>query len=328
MNRRIFISDISKGVTATCFLPFLQSCDKKSLPAWQCVYNSTSLETIIAIKDLESPLSILQISDSHISCDDDSDKEYEIYSARMNRAYQLVDHFRTCEKVTPLQCFYDLMELAKKENVDLIALTGDIINYPSATAVGKIRGILNNTKIPHIYVAGNHDWHYEGMLGTANQLRLKWATDRLAPLYSGGILYSSRVLKGINIVTIDNSTYQINEEQLEFYKQQKARPEPIMLFVHIPIFMPTLGVSSCGHPDWGADVDNGYELERRERWSENGNDISTIEFVNQMMSTERLIGIFAGHWHQSRIVRYLDKFQFIVGSALNGQYRMIRLITM
>ncbi|MFA7492608.1 MAG: metallophosphoesterase, partial [Proteiniphilum sp.] len=220
MDRRIFISNMSKGITASCLFPFLQSCNEKPLPAWRCVYNSTSLETIIGITELTKPLTILQISDSHISYDNESDKKFEIYSARMNKAYALVDHFKTGEKVTPLQCFKDLIESAKKEDVDLIALTGDIINYPSATAVEKIRSILEETNIPHIYVAGNHDWHYEGMSGSSDQLRLKWTMETLNPLYSGGILFSSLVLNGINIVTIDNSTYQINEEQLEFYKQQ------------------------------------------------------------------------------------------------------------
>ena len=323
MDRRVFIS---KGLTTSLSIPFLSSCNEKSAhPAWQCAYNSDSLETIIAIEGLTNPLTILQISDSHISCDNESDREYEIYSARMNQAYPLVDHYKTCEKVTPMQCFSDLMELAKKENVDLIALTGDILNYPSATAVERVCNLLDDTNIPHIYVSGNHDWHYEGMPGTADQLRLKWATERLKPLYSGGIFFSSRILNGINMVVIDNSTYQINEEQLEFYKQQQARPEPIMLFAHIPIFMPTLGIC-CGHPDWGSDTDTGYQVERRERWSENGNKASTTEFVNQVMNTRKLIGIFTGHWHQSRAIKYQDKIQFIAGAALNGQYRMIRLV--
>ncbi|MFA7493371.1 MAG: hypothetical protein WCZ43_07650, partial [Proteiniphilum sp.] len=112
-----------------------------------------------------------------------------------------------------------------------------------------------------------------------------------------------------------------------FYKQQQARPEPIMLFVHIPIFMPTLEITSCGHPDWGADVDNNYEIERRERWPKKGNNASTFEFINQIMKTDRLVGIFAGHWHQSRIIGYQNKFQFVAGAALNGQYRMIRFVT-
>lgn len=124
---------------------------------------------------------------------------------------------------------------------------------------------------------------------------------------------------------MDNSTYQINEEQLEFYKKQKSLGYPIALFVHIPLYMPSMNIC-CGHPKWGAEVDRNYKIERRERWPSSGNNASTVEFVKQVMDTEKLAGIFTGHWHSSRTIAYKDKYQHIAGSALNGQFKRLRFL--
>src|SRR5690606_4013625 len=145
----------------------------------------------------------------------------------------------------------------------------------------------------------------------ADQLRAEWTENRLKPLYDGNRLYSSNIRNGLNVVTIDNSTYQVNEEQLAFYRKQRARPEPIVLFVHIPLYTPNLGASSCGHPEWGAAVDNGYEIERRERWPASGNKPSTEVFLKEVMETEKLTGIFVGHYHRSTAMSYNGQHQYI-----------------
>ena len=326
MNRREFIVKSASGLAIPLAVPMLSSCNHTPPLPWQCALNSTSLETVIVIDGLSKPFNVMQISDSHISCDNDSDREYEKYSARMNQAYLSVNHFKTNEKATPLQCFEELMDIAKKEEVELIALTGDIVNYPSATAVEAVRKLVTGTGIPHIYVAGNHDWCYEGMKGTPDELRKEWCTKRLQPLYTGNnMFFSSLIVNGINMVTIDNSTCQITEEQLEFYKQQKKRPEPIVIFAHIPFYMPSMRIC-CGHPEWSAKVDSGYELERREQWSKLGNNNSTNELIRQIMTTDRLAGIFTGHWHENRSITSAGKTQCIAEGAYNGQYRMIRFV--
>ncbi len=90
---------------------------------------------------------------------------------------------------------------------------------------------LKATDIPYIYIAGNHDWRYEGMEGSSERLRQTWINNRLLPLY-GGIttLYSSRVIGGINFVAIDNSIYQVNEDQLHFVGRRLPHPNLTSIF--------------------------------------------------------------------------------------------------
>src|SRR5690606_37810092 len=149
---------------------------------------------------------------------------------------------------------------------------GDIFNYPSKPAVQKLLNKLNETKIPFFYTTGNHDWHYEGMVGSIENLREQWIHKALKPMYRKvNPNYYQVEKKGINMLVIDNSTYQISEEQVNFFQKQKLKNMPMILFVHIPLYMPGLAVSTCGHPKWGASTDGGFEIERREKWSDTGN---------------------------------------------------------
>ncbi len=320
MNRRSFILKTVVGTGASFFLPAVPSYGNLSKRQWQFISNTTPLETIILSDALKQPLTVLQLSDTHISCDNENDLEYERYSKGMYKAYKQVQHYKTGAVTSPANCFGELMNLAKQEKVDLIVLTGDIVNYPSATAVEFVRAALASTGIPHIYTAGNHDWHYDGMAGSEEYLRKEWCEKRLKPLYTGGILFSSRIVGGINMVTIDNSFMEINHEQLEFFDIQLARPEPVALFVHIPLYIPSMDLC-CGHPQqWSSNKTKNLEDTVKKYKA------STEEFIRQTFAAKNLIGIFAGHWHEYRTLTYGYISQHLALPGFNGQYRLIRFL--
>lgn len=323
ISRRSFIGKSAIGTGTAMGIGLLPSFEPARKKDWQCIHNTNAMQTVIAMQDIAKPVKVLQIADTHISCDNESDKEYEQYSARMNKAFLQTKHYKTGEPTTTVACFKELMEVAKKENVDMIALVGDIVNYPSATAVEFVRGEVAATGIPYIYTAGNHDWHYEGMSGPADALRKEWCNNRLKPLYtSSNPLYSSTIVGGINMVMIDNSTYQVNEEQVAFYEQQIKKAEPVALFVHIPLYINSMRMS-CGHPSWGAASDKNFEIERREKWDTAGNKRSTVEFLQQVQKTEKLAGVFAGHWHQYYSISHQHIHQHLALPGFNAQHRLI-----
>ena len=97
-------------------------------------------------------------------------------------------------------------------------MVGDIFSFPSELAIEWVLSKLDETGIPYVYVAGNHDWHYEGMSGNLDLLRNTWINKRLLPLYQGNNpLMAAYDIKGIRFLAIDNSTYEINKDQLEFF---------------------------------------------------------------------------------------------------------------
>lgn len=287
--------------------------------------SGNSDRTVIEVVGLEKPVRVLQISDTHISLDNESDRVFDDYSARLRNAFDSMKHFKSGETNHPSVYFTEMMKLAQDRNVDLIALTGDIMNYPAQSSVDFIYGELKNSGKPFVYTSGNHDWHYEGMDGSSESLRDKWTNSTMRALYQGGNpLYSSIVIGGLNFVSIDNSTYQINPEQLAFFRSQSKRGLPIVLLMHMPIYT-KVGGSGIGDPNWGYDTDRNYALERRERWPKSGNKPSTVEFVREVMESEGIV-IFAGHTHRGRTDIEGGMVQFVSDISADGRTRMIEFI--
>ncbi|MGL1891293.1 MAG: metallophosphoesterase [Spirochaetaceae bacterium] len=287
-------------------------------------------EDIITIPGLLKTFRILHITDSHVSVLSTNEKEYHSYSSRMDNAFKTVKHYKTKKKTTSSKMFLNLLEVAKEEKVDLIVLTGDIVNNPSQSSISFIHQALKLVDIPYIYISGNHDWHYEGMEGSDENKRQTWINKSLLPLYVGETpLYSSLIIGGINFVAIDNSTYQVNEDQLRFYKTQLKLGLPIVLLLHIPLYLGKEAKQKqstvCGAPGWGWNIDRNYKIEKRERWSKTGNLTTTLEFLETVKKSSNLSAVLAGHTHRSQInsISQLVK-QYVTGCSAQGHYRLLR----
>ncbi len=286
-------------------------------------------EATVAIRGLKKVTRVLHIADSHISVLDEREAAFHKFAARMDKAYRSVSHYKTRQPSKPTDNFLELMERGADKQVDLIALTGDIINNPSPASARFVAEAVKKTGIPFMYVAGNHDWHYEGMPGSLAQLRRTWIEKSLLPLYGGkNPLYASSVVGGINFVTIDNSIYQVNDEQLAFFRRQAARPMPLVLLMHIPLYLPKdanrNSVSTCGDPRWGWEIDKNYKTERRERWSKDGNLPSTTAFLKSVQQARNLAAVLVGHTHRARADAISQTaIQYVTGRSVDAQHRLL-----
>ena len=64
---------------------------------------------------------------------------------------------------------------------------------------------LSKAGIDIHYVAGNHDWHYEGMSGKLDTLRDTWIDNRVLSLYQGkNRLMAAYDIKGIRFLAISS----------------------------------------------------------------------------------------------------------------------------
>ena len=323
MKRKTFFQTMALGAVGSWSAPGLRAVPVRVGDRLRTVHSGGEQRTTIAVEGLAAPMKVLQVTDTHLSCDDASDQAFDDFSTRMRKAFATVRHHETLKPTTSVECLEELMRLGVEQKVDLLALTGDIVNYPSATAVEFVRKTLAATRLPHLYTAGNHDWHYEGMPGSAESLRKEWREKRLRPLYEQpNLSFSSLVMKGINLVTIDNSTYQVDEEQLAFFQRQVGRNIPLVLIAHIPLYVPAMRMS-CGHPEWGAATDRNFAIERRERWSEKGNLPSTIEFVKVVKGAPCLAAVITGHWHSHFMTVESNQVQYVTPAGFNGRYRLL-----
>lgn len=309
-----------------CICFFLAACSG-SADRIHTIHNFDDYSATIHTTGITSVLTVMHITDSHISKIDSAESTFFEFSARMDKAYSNPVHYLSNEPGSKADHFHEIIQKAKESNADLIVLTGDIINNPSKSSVSFISETLEGSGIEYLYISGNHDWHYEGMPGTADELRKKWINESLLPLYKGqNPMYYATERAGINFVGIDNSTYQINEQQLDFFKGELQKNKPTVLFCHIPIYPGMAGekVNTCGDPKWGYDSDRNFEVERRLRWSETGNLPSTQMFVELVKSSPNLIAVLTGHTHRAKVDTLQNNLrQYRTQAAYSGAHRLV-----
>lgn len=271
---------------------------------------------------------IIMLADTHLFRDDQRGDAFRQYSGRMAKAYNQTQHFETKAPTNPEECFVNTLDIAKKEKAKLIALIGDIFSFPSEAAIDWAAQKLQSCGLPYLYVAGNHDWHYEGMRGTMSNLRATWIQKRLLPIYQqDNPLMTKRELNGVKLIALDNSDYQITEEQLTFFRREIAAGKPTILMLHIPLYAPERSVEfGCGHPDWGAKTDKNFELERREQWPIKGHTSTTITFYKEVLGADNLMGVLAGHTHKFSVDILNGIPQIVTLANATGAYLKVEFI--
>lgn len=277
---------------------------------------------------IKERFNITMVADTHLFKDDERGVPFQQFSGRMAKAYNQTIHFQTGAATNPEESFRKTLEIAKQEQSKLVALIGDIFSFPSEAAVEWVASQLKEAQLPHLYVTGNHDWHYEGMEGSSHSLRDTWIQKRLRPMYQNDHpLMSTREINGIRFLALDNSTYQITPEQLAFFRKEVATQQPVVLMVHIPLYAPERSLGfGCGHPKWNAQNDKNYQLERRERWPETGHSQTTLQFHKEVFSCPNLLGILAGHTHKPTLDIVNGIPQVITPPNAAGGYLKVELV--
>ncbi len=278
------------------------------------------------IKGLEKPFNVLFLSDTHFTIEDERGKEYYTYTRRMGGSAVEPENYGKGNGRDLALCAS--LDKAKKEGSELVILGGDIINFPSLASVEYIKSILDKSGLNWVYIAGNHDWHYEGEPGDAFYQRDKWINSNLMALYQKqNPMYYAQVIHGVNFVFIDNSAFEITQEQLTFFREQTGKGLPIILSMHVPVYFWGHNIDyGCGHPGWNRKNDIYYEIERREPWPENGFTETTYQFRNLVLNSPEVIGIYAGHTHEEAIDFFKEKLQYVVAANYNNKDVLIHFI--
>lgn len=280
---------------------------------------------------VKTPVKLFLISDTHLWMSDSREEPFRQFSGRMSKAYNTTKHFRTLEDTDPNEAFQKSLEIAKKNGVDAICHMGDLVSYPSEAGVEWAVEQFEATGIPWYYVSGNHDWHYEGMDGSEKDLREEWTSRRLAPLYKGRnhLLYSVDV-KGLKLLMLDNSIYEILPWQLKEFRKEMKEGKPSLMMSHIPFYAPGFSVGyGCGHPDWNAEHDRNYELERRPRWPVSGHSETTFAFWKEVVQARRknnLLATFAGHVHSQSSSIAGGWPQITLKANFSGAYTIVEIL--
>lgn len=152
----------------------------------------------------------------------------------------------------------------------------------------------------------------------------------MLPLYQGKYpLMATTDVKGVRFIAIDNSTYEINEAQLAFFKEQVTSGLPLVLLVHIPMYAPVKRISfGCGNSNWGAKNDSIFEIERRPKWPVAGHTQTTFYFHKEVFSAPNLLGVFAGHTHRFSMELIKGIPQIVTDDNASGGYLDVQFLSM
>ena len=276
----------------------------------------------IAVEGLARTVRMLHLTDLHLLHYDERE------GARTSACRSFCARFAENERddagnpYDPTRAFEQVLADAATMDLDLLALTGDIVHYPSLAVIDYLASRIQAFGVPTIYTCGNHDVHFTDE--PVNHERRQAWLPRLAPLHAESPEYEARDIGGIRFVAFDSFDCQVSAAQLDFVRRQLADGMPTVLLTHWPVSLPTLRDPTIavmkapvliGDPDWSADS--------RLEWQVTADTPETIEFVRLATTAPNLVGVFCGHVHFAhadamgpRALQYTGKPAFEGGRRL------------
>jgi predicted phosphodiesterase len=195
--------------------------------------NPTTTATLLNIRKItleigiEHPLKLFHICDNHLAFTDERDNE---------RKQELSKKRRWSFERDTNRCIQYLDEAINysKNNCDLLIHTGDLIDFVSWPNIETAAQKLGN--IDYFFAVGNHE--YSKYVGEAfEDIVYKMSSYHIVqPAFKNNLFFSSRIINGVNLVSVDNSYYNFDENQLEQFKAEIGKGYPIILLMHNPLY--------------------------------------------------------------------------------------------
>jgi predicted MPP superfamily phosphohydrolase len=288
-------------------------------------------QTLIKVEGLREPVSLMHITDAHcIEVDDREGKDVLEEHLRYNEWIVRKNDYDLHGGVSPRYRVESVLKLCNFRQVDATVLTGDMMLYPSFANLDFLRQALKTLQSPYLFTLGNHDWQYRHMPWNDETRELYYP--RFYEFTNNNPAFQAMEIGGIRLLAVDNSNYQITDEQLAFVREQLADGAPCLLFLHIPLYIPSL-VEDIEHL-WGAPImmaAPSWQPERQSKWMVRDAEESTKSFHSMVTGGEfgNLLAIFCGHVHFSHKDEFAPgRFQYVTRAFFSGGYRWIKLVPM
>lgn len=264
-------------------------------------HNGTTikLRTIEIEVGAEKPFSVLHISDSHLAYADERDN-----SRKQKLANRRIKGFKIPEASLKAH-----REYAKKNNM-IIVHSGDMIDFVSEKNLDIAKDIFSEGD--WIVCAGNHEYsQYVGEAKEDSAYRAQ-SYDKVQAVYPNDLTFHSRVVNGVNFVTLDNGYYRFSKEQFAKMKAEVKKGLPIVMVCHNPLYTPDLCNYSleaskgkagnvAGAPrkitDTYATKLRPEGEEWRNRSVQQRADKITLKFCKWLKKQKELKAILTGHCH-------------------------------
>jgi len=281
------------------------------------------IDTTIRIPNLKKPLTLLHITDLHLTRADFRDNEYVNWlSVDRKNAFPYSEDI-----------FEELKQYITNNRPDYSILTGDIIDFPSENNLETLYDFLNNICKNYLYTLGNHDWCYPNQSPT-DETQSRYFS-RFLPITNGTPDFQVIDAGGVLLIGIDNTRGQITTSQLNKFKTVFKRNIPCILFLHIPLYINTLIENVLAI--WGQPLIIGTPKEAfsGELHPSLVPTNETIEFCHLVENKDTpIFAILCGHVHFSHEdlfsegkVQYVTKLCSTLENT-NGTIRRIKIINL
>jgi len=250
------------------------------------------------------PFSILHISDTHLTAAHPGEGEFK----------QKLKASRTvCFGGRQEEALRDSLSWARK-NVDYVLHTGDLIDWQSEANFELVRKYYGPEMFGSV---GNHEYSRNMGLEKWEQTEAYKDGTRatVAAAYPFDVQLSSKVINGVNFVTLDDVYGYVTAGQVERFRTEVAKGLPIVLCMHVPFFTPHIWRADCKF--WrgaGRKFTSAAIPDARGDYNVQQSDPVTRDFIAYLKGEPLLKGILAGHLH----ITVQDRFsptamQFVVG---------------
>ena len=262
---------------------------------------------------LEKPVKVLQITDAHITESNENDDQRMKDLIEMRRDTFVKEGKYAPRK--PQEYLVKAFELAEAEGAFPV-LTGDIMDLNSAGSREALHPCLDGKDF--LYTAGTHEFQRSS------------CTPKCCPLEEPGLYYEetraalqaefpwnwdsdSRVIGGVNLVTLDNSQDFFTAGAYAKLQEEIEKGLPMILFMHVPITCDTLKRKPNVPPlEYYRFSQEEYEISRK-----------TVELIE---SCPLVKAVFAGHWHCRSEYPDNQPPSYVTPGTYAGIVRMIEII--
>ena len=310
MSRRDFTAGLASSIGGVALMAH---------GAWPDGTRSLSLRQIEIDVGAETPFEAIHVSDTHLC----------LFSPLETVAVAKGEYLRRRAKGFPDSSAYFAATLAEARRTNALLLhTGDLIDFISDANLECLRRNADR----FIFARGNHDYW-----NPADPNGKNWRSDqtKVQAIFKDDLYLASRVVRGVNFVSIDNADARISKRVFSGLKREFDKGLPVVLMMHVPFYTEDLFEFSyfkMGRSKKGSTasltavpdevIDANYPIEKRE-----GARVSKItqEAIDFLRSRKELKAILCGHLHGSFATRFSGSaMQYVAGANARGEGYAIR----
>ena len=172
---------------------------------------------------VESPFSVIHITDTHLTYADLRDGERKVLLAERRK-----QSFPYAE-----QMLKTASDLAKEKGIPILH-TGDLLDFVSLANLERVKRFTDENDC--FATAGNHEFSLYVGEAKEDAAYRNQSLPAVQAVFQNDIRMASRVIGGVNFVALDNGYYLFDADQLALLKNEAKKGLPIVLMLHTPLY--------------------------------------------------------------------------------------------